>query len=117
MNKRARTLARLKNSRACKDNPDLPRKFVFSLLISEYQANVAIPKDQAWFWSKTWQQGEKEAQSELDEKGPGKAYTAKELFPEYNPNATTRRTFAATDRGKGLTRCKDAGELFQKLGI
>ena len=32
------------------------------------------------------------------------------------PNATTRRTFAATDRGEGLTRCKDAEYMFQKLG-
>ena len=66
MNKRARTLARLKISRACKDNPDLPRKLVFSLLISEYQASVAIPRGQAWFWSKTWQQGEKEALCEIE---------------------------------------------------
>ena len=33
------------------------------------------------------------------------------------PNAMTRRTFAATDKGKGLTRCKDADDMFQKLGI
>ena len=66
MNKRARTLARLKLSRACNDNPDLPRKLVFSLLISEHQANVATPKGQAWFWSKTWQQGEKEALCEIE---------------------------------------------------
>ena len=117
MNKRARTLARLKLSRACKDNPDLPRKFVFSLLISEYQASVAIPMGQAWFWSKTWQQGEKEALREYVKKGPGRRYTAKELFSECHPNAATRRTFAATDRGRELTRCKDADELFQKLEI
>ena len=80
MNKRARTLARLKLSRACKDNPDLPRKLVFSLLVSKHQAGLAVSF-------------------------------------ECCPNAATRRTFAATDRGKGLTRCKDAGELFQKLGI
>lgn len=117
MNKRARTLARLKNSRACKDNPDLPRKFVFSLLISEYQANVAIPKDQAWFWSKTWQHGEKTALREYVKKGPGRRYTAKELFSECKPNAATRRTFEATNRGRGLNRCKNADELFQKLEI
>ena len=114
MNKRARTLGRLKLSRACKDNPDLPRKLVFSLLISEYQDSVAIPKEQAWFWSKTWQQGEKTALREYAIKGPE---GDKELSSEFNPNATTRRTFAATDRGKGLTRCKDADELFQKLEI
>ena len=117
MNKRARTLARLKLFRDCKDNPDLPRKLVFSLLISEYQANVAIPKDQAWFWSKTWQHGEITALREYVKNGPGRRYTAKELFSEYCPNVATRRTFAATDRGKGLTRCKDADELFQKLEI
>ena len=33
------------------------------------------------------------------------------------PNATTRRTFAATDRGEGLTHCTDANDMFQKLGI
>ena len=33
------------------------------------------------------------------------------------PNATTRRTFAATDRGEGLIHCKDAEDMFQKLGI
>ena len=41
-----------------------------------------IPKQQTWFWSKAWQQGEKEVQKELDEKGPGKAVTAKELMAE-----------------------------------
>ena len=41
---------------------------------------VLIPKEQAWFWSKEWQQGEREVQQELDEKGPGRAYTAKELL-------------------------------------
>ena len=33
------------------------------------------------------------------------------------PNPTTRRTFAATDRGEGLIQCKDADDMFQKLGI
>ena len=117
MNKRARTLARLKLSRACKDNPDLPRKLVFLLLISEHQASVAIPKGQAWFWSKKWQHGEKTALREYVKKGPGRRYTAEELFSECCPNASPRRTFAATDRGRELTRCKDADELFQKLEI
>ena len=31
------------------------------------------------------------------------------------PNATTQRTFAATDRGEGLTICADANDMFQKL--
>ena len=33
------------------------------------------------------------------------------------PNTTTRCTFEATDKGEGLTRCKDADDMFQKLGI
>ena len=33
------------------------------------------------------------------------------------PNATTRRTFESTDRGKDLVMCKDADDLFRKLGI
>ena len=33
------------------------------------------------------------------------------------PNATTRRTLAATDRSEGLVRCNDADDMFQKLGI
>ena len=40
------------------------------------------PKEQSWFWTKAWQRGAKEVQRELDEKGPGKAYTAKELLAE-----------------------------------
>lgn len=41
---------------------------------------VLVPKEQAWFWSKTWQEGEMEVQKELTEKGIGQAYTAKELL-------------------------------------
>jgi len=44
---------------------------------------VLIPKEQAWFWSKEWQAGEQEVQKELNEKGPGKAYSAKELLKEF----------------------------------
>jgi len=33
------------------------------------------------------------------------------------PNATTRRTFKSTDAGKGLVVCKDAEDMFKKLGI
>jgi len=33
------------------------------------------------------------------------------------PTATTRQTFNATDAGRDLTICKDAADLFQKLGI
>jgi glycosyltransferase involved in cell wall biosynthesis len=34
-----------------------------------------------------------------------------------NPNATTRKTLDATDNGKNLTRCKDADDMFKRLGI
>jgi DNA-damage-inducible protein J len=33
------------------------------------------------------------------------------------PNATTRRTFEGTDAGKDLVVCKDADDMFRKLGI
>ena len=33
------------------------------------------------------------------------------------PNTTTRKTFEKTDRGEELTFCKDADDMFQKLGI
>jgi len=33
------------------------------------------------------------------------------------PNATTRKTFEATDRGEGLTECRDAEDLFRKAGL
>ncbi len=33
------------------------------------------------------------------------------------PTATTRRTFEATDAGRDLVICKDADELFSRLGI
>jgi DNA-damage-inducible protein J len=33
------------------------------------------------------------------------------------PNAKTRKTFAATDAGKGVVRAKNAGDLFRKLGV
>ena len=33
------------------------------------------------------------------------------------PNATTLRTFEATDAGRDVTVCKDADDLFAKLGI
>ena len=33
------------------------------------------------------------------------------------PTLTTTRTFAATDAGRGLVVCKDAEEMFAKLGI
>jgi len=33
------------------------------------------------------------------------------------PNRTTRRTFESTDAGKDLVVCKDADDLFRKLGI
>ena len=33
------------------------------------------------------------------------------------PNATTRRTFESTDADKNLVVCKDADDMFRKLGI
>jgi DNA-damage-inducible protein J len=33
------------------------------------------------------------------------------------PNATTVATFEATDRGEDIVRCKDAADLFDKLGL
>ena len=33
------------------------------------------------------------------------------------PNAETRATFAATDAGRGVVRCKSAAELFKQLDL
>ncbi|NOX63026.1 MAG: type II toxin-antitoxin system RelB/DinJ family antitoxin [Chloroflexi bacterium] len=33
------------------------------------------------------------------------------------PNETTRRTFEDTDAGRNLVVCKDAEDMFEKLGI
>lgn len=33
------------------------------------------------------------------------------------PNKTTRETFEKTDAGKELVKCKDADDMFRKLGI
>ncbi len=33
------------------------------------------------------------------------------------PNQTTRQTFEDTDAGKNLVACRDADDLFQKLGM
>jgi len=33
------------------------------------------------------------------------------------PNATTVATFEATDRGEDMVRCKDAADMFEKLGL
>jgi DNA-damage-inducible protein J len=33
------------------------------------------------------------------------------------PSLTTRRTFEATDAGRDLVVCKDAADLFKKLGL
>jgi len=33
------------------------------------------------------------------------------------PNPETRRTFAATDAGRDLIVCKNADDLFRKLGV
>jgi antitoxin MazE len=34
--------------------------------VFELSATVAVPADQAWFWSDRWQQMEREAQSDID---------------------------------------------------
>jgi len=33
------------------------------------------------------------------------------------PNATTVVTFEATDRGEDIVPCKDAADMFNKLGL
>lgn len=33
------------------------------------------------------------------------------------PNAVTAATFAATDRGQDLVRCRDAEDVFDRLGL
>ena len=33
------------------------------------------------------------------------------------PNAATKRTFSSTDAGRDLVVCKDADDMFEKLGI
>lgn len=33
------------------------------------------------------------------------------------PNETTIETFKETDKGKGLVKCKDADDMFRKLGV
>ena len=33
------------------------------------------------------------------------------------PSATTRQTFDASDKGRDLVVCKDAADMFKKLGI
>ena len=33
------------------------------------------------------------------------------------PNAATKRTFSSTDAGRELVVCKDADDMFEKLGI
>ena len=33
------------------------------------------------------------------------------------PNATTRRTFENTDAGRSIVVCRDADDMFKKLGI
>ncbi len=33
------------------------------------------------------------------------------------PNAATKRTFSSTDAGRELVLCKDADDMFKKLGI
>jgi len=41
-----------------------------------------VPKKQAWYWSKEWQQGELEVEKEINTKGHGKEHTVEELLGE-----------------------------------
>jgi AbrB family looped-hinge helix DNA binding protein len=43
---------------------------------------MLIPKDQAWYWTKKWQQDEAEVEEEIRTKGYGKDYTIDELIGE-----------------------------------
>ena len=43
---------------------------------------ILIPKDQAWYWTKKWQQDEAEVEKEIRENGHGKDYTVAELLEE-----------------------------------
>ncbi|AGK96678.1 AbrB/MazE/SpoVT family DNA-binding domain-containing protein [Clostridium pasteurianum] len=43
---------------------------------------VVIPKDQAWFWSKEWQQGEKQAEKDIEKGKVEKFNSAEELFED-----------------------------------
>lgn len=38
-------------------------------------------------------------------------------FEIRTPNKTTLKTFQDTDNGRNIIRCKDAEEMFEKLGI
>ncbi|MEN6452101.1 MAG: hypothetical protein ABFC96_16545 [Thermoguttaceae bacterium] len=42
---------------------------------------------------------------------------AKWLLDEVIPNATTRKTLDDADSGEGLVTCKDAEDMFRKLGV
>ncbi len=43
---------------------------------------VFIPKDQAWFWSKQWQQGEKQAENDIENGKVQKFNSPQELFED-----------------------------------
>lgn len=38
-------------------------------------------------------------------------------FPVEIPNEETMRTFRDSEKGKGLVECKDADDMFRRLGI
>jgi len=38
-------------------------------------------------------------------------------FESHVPNKTTLKVFQDSDNGKGIVHCKDAAEMFKKLGI
>lgn len=44
---------------------------------------IEIPKDQAWFWTEEWQEGEKEASKDISAGRYGEALTTAEDIAEY----------------------------------
>lgn len=43
---------------------------------------ILVPKQQAWYWSKEWQEGELEVEKEINTKGHGKEHIVEELLRE-----------------------------------
>jgi antitoxin MazE len=43
---------------------------------------VIVPKNQAWFWSKEWQQGEQQAENDIENDNVKKFNSSEELFED-----------------------------------
>lgn len=43
---------------------------------------MLIPKDQAWYWTKKWQEDESEVNEEIKSNGYGKDFTVEEMSEE-----------------------------------